>query len=196
MACDSGRRVHPVFLVFDLQAAVVCVTYLHDSLPGPESSLCQVPGQPRSVLNPRALDGAREVLLRLCCGASLVFTGTPGSPRPQSRTTFTCCTFLMLAAARLAQSAERKALNLVVVGSRPTVGVLLLKQESRETKIFKTRRASLLHLRATASLLTSVPRALHLSAMLKPCIANFQFPRRLSARRLYRLRLAAIKEKP
>ena len=129
MACDSGRRVHPVFLVFDLQAAVVCVTYLHDSLPGPESSLCQVPGQPRSVLNPHALDGAREVLLRLCCGASLVFTGTPGSPRsprPQSRTTFTCCTFLIVPAARLAQSAERKALNLVVVDSSPTVGVFML----------------------------------------------------------------------
>ena len=29
-------------------------------------------------------------------------------------------------AARLAQSAERKALNLVVVGSSPTVGVLLM----------------------------------------------------------------------
>ena len=28
--------------------------------------------------------------------------------------------------ARLAQSAERKALNLVVVGSSPTVGVLLV----------------------------------------------------------------------
>ena len=32
----------------------------------------------------------------------------------------------MHATARLAQSAERKALNLVVVGSRPTVGALLL----------------------------------------------------------------------
>ena len=31
---------------------------------------------------------------------------------------------LMLYTARLAQSAERKALNLVVVGSSPTVGVL------------------------------------------------------------------------
>ena len=31
--------------------------------------------------------------------------------------------FLWTAAARLAQSAERKALNLVVVGSSPTVGV-------------------------------------------------------------------------
>ena len=30
-----------------------------------------------------------------------------------------------LATARLAQSAERKALNLVVVGSSPTVGALL-----------------------------------------------------------------------
>ena len=29
----------------------------------------------------------------------------------------------MISAARLAQSAERKALNLVVVGSSPTVGV-------------------------------------------------------------------------
>ena len=31
----------------------------------------------------------------------------------------------LLSTARLAQSAERKALNLVVVGSSPTVGVLL-----------------------------------------------------------------------
>jgi hypothetical protein len=34
----------------------------------------------------------------------------------------TCC-FLDNRMARLAQSAERKALNLVVVGSSPTVGV-------------------------------------------------------------------------
>ena len=33
-----------------------------------------------------------------------------------------------MARARLAQSAERKALNLVVVGSSPTVGVLALPQ--------------------------------------------------------------------
>ena len=32
--------------------------------------------------------------------------------------------FRIFATARLAQSAERKALNLVVVGSSPTVGVL------------------------------------------------------------------------
>ena len=32
--------------------------------------------------------------------------------------------------ARLAQSAERKALNLVVVGSRPTVGAVLQKQNN------------------------------------------------------------------
>ena len=32
-----------------------------------------------------------------------------------------------MASARLAQSAERKALNLVVVGSSPTVGVLAVK---------------------------------------------------------------------
>ena len=32
--------------------------------------------------------------------------------------------------ARLAQSAERKALNLVVVGSSPMVGVLVLSQAS------------------------------------------------------------------
>ena len=34
--------------------------------------------------------------------------------------------FAYYVTARLAQSAERKALNLVVVGSSPTVGVLLL----------------------------------------------------------------------
>ena len=33
--------------------------------------------------------------------------------------------FFSLSAARLAQSAERKALNLVVVGSSPTVGAIL-----------------------------------------------------------------------
>ena len=34
--------------------------------------------------------------------------------------------WLSVSTARLAQSAERKALNLVVVGSSPTVGVLFL----------------------------------------------------------------------
>ena len=34
--------------------------------------------------------------------------------------------------ARLAQSAERKALNLVVVGSSPTVGVLLLQRSPKQ----------------------------------------------------------------
>ena len=38
--------------------------------------------------------------------------------------------------ARLAQSAERKALNLVVVGSSPTVGVLVLSQASTSKIIF------------------------------------------------------------
>ena len=37
----------------------------------------------------------------------------------------------LLATARLAQSAERKALNLVVVGSSPTVGVCLFATRSR-----------------------------------------------------------------
>ena len=37
--------------------------------------------------------------------------------------------------ARLAQSAERKALNLVVVGSSPTVGELNLLREYAERKI-------------------------------------------------------------
>ena len=36
--------------------------------------------------------------------------------------------------ARLAQSAERKALNLVVVGSSPTVGVSLVRSESTHRK--------------------------------------------------------------
>ena len=36
-----------------------------------------------------------------------------------------CWEALRFAAARLAQPAERKALNLVVVGSSPTVGVFL-----------------------------------------------------------------------
>ena len=34
-----------------------------------------------------------------------------------------CLNFQLLAGARLAQSVERKALNLVVVGSSPAVGV-------------------------------------------------------------------------
>ena len=37
------------------------------------------------------------------------------------------CTFACCVQARLAQSAERKALNLVVVGSSPTVGVSLMR---------------------------------------------------------------------
>ena len=41
-----------------------------------------------------------------------------------------------VSAARLAQSAERKALNLVVVGSSPTVGVLVLSQASTSKIIF------------------------------------------------------------
>ena len=40
----------------------------------------------------------------------------------------------MFSSARLAQSAERKALNLVVVGSSPTVGVLMLRTEWPFTK--------------------------------------------------------------
>ena len=39
--------------------------------------------------------------------------------------------FRIKATARLAQSAERKALNLVVVGSSPTVGVFCLTREAR-----------------------------------------------------------------
>ena len=35
-----------------------------------------------------------------------------------------CCSFSSFQEARLAQPAERKALNLVVVGSRPTVGAM------------------------------------------------------------------------
>ena len=48
---------------------------------------------------------------------------------PRAITAYFCITyfkdvpFSFWAAARLAQSAERKALNLVVVGSSPTVGV-------------------------------------------------------------------------
>ena len=38
-----------------------------------------------------------------------------------------CFTGVGMLTARLAQSAERKALNLVVVGSSPTVGDLLVK---------------------------------------------------------------------
>ena len=37
--------------------------------------------------------------------------------------------------ARLAQSVERKTLNLVVVGSSPTVGITIAKRLSLETKI-------------------------------------------------------------
>ena len=44
------------------------------------------------------------------------------------------------ASARLAQSAERKALNLVVVGSSPTVGVFIFGSwaSSPRAKLFKT----------------------------------------------------------
>ena len=38
--------------------------------------------------------------------------------------------FHLPASARLAQSAERKALNLVVVGSSPTVGAVVQKHKS------------------------------------------------------------------
>jgi hypothetical protein len=41
------------------------------------------------------------------------------------------CAPCVLPQARLAQSAERKALNLVVVGSSPTVGVLVGRVLSR-----------------------------------------------------------------
>ena len=43
------------------------------------------------------------------------------------------------AKARLAQSAERKALNLVVVGSSPTVGVLRSSPVRRKKKIEKIK---------------------------------------------------------
>ena len=42
----------------------------------------------------------------------------------------TCFVFHLPASARLAQSAERKALNLVVVGSSPTVGVFFCHRAS------------------------------------------------------------------
>ena len=41
------------------------------------------------------------------------------------------------ASARLAQSVERKALNLVVVGSSPTVGVLDWSHPGREPRCFQ-----------------------------------------------------------
>ena len=40
-----------------------------------------------------------------------------------------CFVFHLPASARLAQSAERKALNLVVVGSSPTVGAVVQKHK-------------------------------------------------------------------
>ena len=43
--------------------------------------------------------------------------------------------FISLTDARLAQSVERKTLNLVVVGSSPTVGITIAKRLSLETKI-------------------------------------------------------------
>ncbi len=52
----------------------------------------------------------------------------------QSNIAIACLTFALqscsceVTAARLAQSAERKALNLVVVGSSPTVGDLYFKR--------------------------------------------------------------------
>ena len=47
----------------------------------------------------------------------------------------------MAPTARLAQSAERKALNLVVVGSSPTVGVyaLLFGSALRQAAVLQTR---------------------------------------------------------
>ena len=41
-----------------------------------------------------------------------------------------CFAFHLPASARLAQSAERKALNLVVVGSSPTVGAVVQKHKN------------------------------------------------------------------
>ena len=43
-----------------------------------------------------------------------------------------CFVFHLPASARLAQSAERKALNLVVVGSSPTVGAMVQRLGPQE----------------------------------------------------------------
>ncbi len=56
-----------------------------------------------------ALDGLGQVCLLLTCSIDAMYN--------------ICCQTHTSATARLAQSAERKALNLVVVGSSPTVGV-------------------------------------------------------------------------
>ena len=49
----------------------------------------------------------------------------------ESPMVLTYFTVMDVSTARLAQSAERKALNLVVVGSSPTVGDLLVKARTQ-----------------------------------------------------------------
>ena len=51
-------------------------------------------------------------------------------PMPLAITTNFCIKRYALPIARLAQSAERKALNLVVVGSSPTVGAVVQKHKN------------------------------------------------------------------
>ena len=77
--------------------------------------------------------------------------------------------FQMLATARLAQSAERKALNLVVVGSSPTVGVF-------RGSVFKGRRD--LGLASEMDTLGIEPRAFRMQSgcdTTTPC-ARHHFP--------------------
>ena len=79
---------------------------------------CLLQGLPPDVQRKASLD--RETAF---CGIKATCS-TPGKIGLDLQ----CASFFVrspLATARLAQSAERKALNLVVVGSSPTVGVFL-----------------------------------------------------------------------
>ena len=61
---------------------------------------------------------------KTCKSAHVVTFANASCQQVMTLECFTCTKQRALGIARLAQSAERKALNLVVVGSSPTVGVL------------------------------------------------------------------------
>ena len=69
---------------------------------------------------------------------------------------------MTLATARLAQSAERKALNLVVVGSSPTVGVSFVVVSQVDLSSFVDMRCS-----CAAGLVTDDALALQVVSVLR-----------------------------
>ena len=106
----QGERERPAIGMWNLrrdgQGACSHIPQIPGSSPGPRSCLLVN----RHVAMPRFRTRSTE-----CCAAGWVRTQIDDCSAREST-------------ARLAQSAERKALNLVVVGSSPTVGVLLRVQ--------------------------------------------------------------------